>query len=226
MGIFLTVALVELILADQSPGLAEFLLVFVKQMGLGLTFGLLGGFLIVRMADGIDLEPGLYPIVVLAASLAVFGGTGAIGGSGFLAAYVAGLHAGNQQIAAKLALLRFQDAFTSVGPDRHVPGAWSAGHAVAISDPCAAGVRHRPLLDLRRASACGLALSPSVQLSAGRDRLHRLGRDTGRGVDRPRTSATGRRHSKWTALLQRRLHHGPRLAASAGLDHPADSEVA
>ena len=112
MGIFLTVALVELILADQSPGLAEFLLVFVKQMGLGLTFGLLGGFLIVRMANSIDLEPGLYPIVVLAASLAVFGGTGAIGGSGFLAAYVAGLYAGNQQIAAKLTLLRFQDAFT------------------------------------------------------------------------------------------------------------------
>ena len=113
MGIFLTVALVELILADQgAPDLAEVLLVFVKQMGLGLAFGLLGGFLIVRMANSIDLEPGLYPIVVLAASLAVFGGTGAIGGSGFLAAYVAGLYAGNQQIAAKLTLLRSQDGFT------------------------------------------------------------------------------------------------------------------
>lgn len=113
MGIFLTIALVELILADQgAPDLAEVLLVFVKQMGLGLAFGLLGGFLIVRMANSIDLEPGLYPIVVLAASLAVFGGTGAIGGSGFLAAYAAGLYAGNQQIAAKLTLLRSQDGFT------------------------------------------------------------------------------------------------------------------
>ena len=113
MGIFLTIALVELILADQgAPDLAEVLLVFVQQMGLGLTFGLLGGFLIVRMANSIDLEPGLYPIVVLAASLAVFGGTGAIGGSGFLAAYAAGLYAGNQQIAAKLTLLRSQDGFT------------------------------------------------------------------------------------------------------------------
>ena len=113
MGIFLTIALVELIFADQgAPDLAEVLLVFVKQMGLGLAFGLLGGFLIVRMANSIDLEPGLYPIVVLAASLAVFGGTGAIGGSGFLAAYAAGLYAGNQQIAAKLTLLRSQDGFT------------------------------------------------------------------------------------------------------------------
>jgi cell volume regulation protein A len=81
-------------------------------MGVGLAFGLAGGFLIVRMANAVQLEPGLYPIVVLAAALAVFGATGALGGSGFLAAYVAGIVAGNGQIAGKITLLRFQAGFT------------------------------------------------------------------------------------------------------------------
>ena len=113
IAIFLTVALLEMILApgDQS-GLSGFLLIFAKQMGLGLLMGLLGGYLIVRMANAINLEPGLYPVVVIAASLAVFGATGTIGGSGFLAAYVAGICAGNQQIAAKGTLLRVQAGFT------------------------------------------------------------------------------------------------------------------
>ena len=96
---------------DQS-GLPGFLLIFAKQMGLGLLMGLIGGYLIVRMANAINLEPGLYPVVVIAASLAVFGATGTIGGSGFLAAYVAGICAGNQQIAAKGTLLRVQAGFT------------------------------------------------------------------------------------------------------------------
>jgi cell volume regulation protein A len=81
-------------------------------MGLGLILGLAGGYLIVRMANAVELEPGLYPIVVLAAALAVFGATGALGGSGFLAAYVAGIVAGNSQITAKVTLLRFQAGFT------------------------------------------------------------------------------------------------------------------
>lgn len=113
MAIFLTVAFVELILAgDGQATLLNFLLIFVQQIGLGLIVGLVGGFLIVHLANSVKLEPGLYPIVVLAAALAVFGATGALGGSGFLAAYLAGLYAGNKEIAAKATLLRFQDGFT------------------------------------------------------------------------------------------------------------------
>jgi cell volume regulation protein A len=113
MAIFLTITLVELILANnERSALSYFLMSFVQQMGLGLILGLAGGYLIVRMANAVELEPGLYPIVVLAAALAVFGATGALGGSGFLAAYVAGIVAGNSQITAKVTLLRFQAGFT------------------------------------------------------------------------------------------------------------------
>jgi cell volume regulation protein A len=113
MAIFLTITLVELILANnQQSALSHFLMSFVQQMGLGLILGGAGGYLIVRMANAVELEPGLYPIVVLAAALAVFGATGALGGSGFLAAYVAGIFAGNSPITAKVTLLRFQAGFT------------------------------------------------------------------------------------------------------------------
>jgi cell volume regulation protein A len=113
IAIFLTIMIVGLMLGDnEQSSAAHLILNFVRQMGMGLIFGLAGGFLIVRMANAVQLEPGLYPIVVLAAALAVFGAAGALGGSGFLAVYVAGIYAGNSQIAAKLTLRRFQDGVT------------------------------------------------------------------------------------------------------------------
>jgi potassium/hydrogen antiporter len=114
MAIFLTVTLVELILANEAAGSAAIELFgsFVRQMGLGLALGLAGGFLIVRILNSVQLEAGLYPIVVLASSLVVFGAAGMLGGSGFLAVYVAGLYAGNQQIMGKAGLRRFQDGLT------------------------------------------------------------------------------------------------------------------
>jgi cell volume regulation protein A len=81
-------------------------------MGLGFVLGLAGGFAIVRLVNRLDLESGLYPIVVLAASLVLFGIAGALHCSGFLAVYVAGLYAGNRRLRQALALRRFQDGMT------------------------------------------------------------------------------------------------------------------
>ena len=49
---------------------------------------------------------------MLTLSLMVFAGAGAIGGSGFLAVYLAGLVAGNSQIRATTILKRFQDGMS------------------------------------------------------------------------------------------------------------------
>jgi cell volume regulation protein A len=78
-------------------------------MGIGLIAGLAGGAMIVTLANRLDIERGLAPIFVLALSLLVFSVTGAIGGSGFLAVYVAGLYSGNRQIKAGPALRSFQE---------------------------------------------------------------------------------------------------------------------
>jgi len=114
MAIFLTITLIEVIVGGppESGVTLTFLLAFVREMGLGLLLGLGGGFLIVRLVNRLELESGLYPIVVLAAALALFSVAGLIHGSGFLAVYVAGLYAGNRRLRAALALRRFQDGMT------------------------------------------------------------------------------------------------------------------
>jgi cell volume regulation protein A len=78
-------------------------------MVLGAAVGMLGGFAIARMVERLDLDQGLQPIFVLTLSLLVFAGAGAIGGSGFLAVYLAGLVAGNSKIRGAAGLKRFQD---------------------------------------------------------------------------------------------------------------------
>ncbi|HWT31160.1 MAG TPA: potassium/proton antiporter, partial [Propylenella sp.] len=114
MAIFLTVTFIELIAAQEpaSGMTAEFLLAFVREMGLGLLLGLAGGYAIVRLVNRLDLESGLYPIVVLASSLVLFGIAGVLHCSGYLAVYVAGLIAGNRRLRQALTLRRFQDGMT------------------------------------------------------------------------------------------------------------------
>ncbi len=114
MAIFLVVTLLELAGAGApEAGLTlGFALAFIREMGLGLILGLAGGFAIVRLVNRLDLESGLYPVVVLAASLVLFGIAGALHCSGFLAVYVAGLYAGNRKLRQSLALRRFQDGMS------------------------------------------------------------------------------------------------------------------
>lgn len=115
MAIFLTITLVELIVAGAT-GPADiswgFLGAFVMQMGLGLVFGVAAGYLIVFGVDRIRLEPGLYPIVILGLALCAFAATTILGGSGFLAVYIAGLVLGNRTFRGGTAFRRFQDGLT------------------------------------------------------------------------------------------------------------------
>ena len=114
MAIFLTMALVQLLSSSQgySGFDLDLLRLFIEQMGLGLALGLIGGTLIVFVLRRISIERGLAPIFMLAMALLVFSYTGAVGGSGFLAVYVAGIYAGSQKIPANGAITRFQDGMT------------------------------------------------------------------------------------------------------------------
>jgi cell volume regulation protein A len=114
MAIFIAVTLVELIaIGTPEEGVSlAFVFAFLREMGLGFLVGVLGGVAIVRLVNRLDLESGLYPVVVLAASLVLFGIAGVIHCSGFLAVYVAGLIAGNRRLRQALLLRRFQDGMT------------------------------------------------------------------------------------------------------------------
>ena len=114
MAIFLAIALVELISnGSGSEGLSlELLKLFVEQMGIGLILGLAGGASIALILRRLHIEQGLAPIFMLALALMIFSFTGMIGGSGFLAVYVAGIYAGSRKLPATVAIKRFQDGMT------------------------------------------------------------------------------------------------------------------
>lgn len=95
MAIFLTLMLVELLVGDIG-GSVETLLFFISQFGIGLIVGLGGGWLSAKLLRWLDLAPGLYAMLALALGFSVFGLTSVLGGSGFLAIYLAGLMIGNQ----------------------------------------------------------------------------------------------------------------------------------
>ncbi|MDQ0457036.1 potassium/proton antiporter [Rhizobium paknamense] len=114
MAIFLTMALVEALRQGKDHTQLDFdmLRLFIEQMGMGLALGLVGGAVIVFIVKKIPIERGLLPIIVLALSMVVFSYTGAVGGSGFLAVYVAGIYAGNRKIPGTASITRFQEGMT------------------------------------------------------------------------------------------------------------------
>lgn len=116
IAIFLTLTLTGVIAAANTPEphaiALDFALGFLRQMALGALVGLAGGYLIARLVAFLRLEQGLMPIFVLALSLLVFAAAGSVGGSSFLAVYIAGLVAGNSRMRSTKLVKRFQDGVT------------------------------------------------------------------------------------------------------------------
>ncbi len=114
MAIFLTLLMVGIVSSGKGAGAFDLsmLLLFVEEMGLGLVMGLAGGMMIVTVINRVATDRGLAPIFVLALALLLFAFPGVLGGSGFLAVYVAGLFAGNKRIQSAASIRRFQDGMT------------------------------------------------------------------------------------------------------------------
>ncbi|MEW6322180.1 MAG: potassium/proton antiporter [Acidobacteriota bacterium] len=115
MAIFLTVALVQ-VLTDRTapgPGLA---VLFVQQMGVGALVGLGSGWAAVGLINRVSLSAaGLYPVLAGACGLVAFGLAAALGGSGFLAIYLAGIVLGNSRLVFQRGTFRFMDGLAWIG---------------------------------------------------------------------------------------------------------------
>jgi len=112
LAIFLTLTLVSVTSAGWGGDWIDLALKLLWQAIGGVLFGGVGGIAIVALVNRVRLEPGLTPVVVIAFTVALFALTNEVGASGFLAAYLAGLVAGNARLQSVGTLRRFQDGVT------------------------------------------------------------------------------------------------------------------
>jgi cell volume regulation protein A len=111
MAMFLTVVATEALLAPGAAGAGEALRLFVEQLvlgaGGGVGVGLLGRFALraVRLPAA-----GLYPVVTVAVAFLSFGGASLVGGSGFLAVYLAGIALASGPLPYRAGVRRVHDS--------------------------------------------------------------------------------------------------------------------
>lgn len=109
MAIFLTVGLLEVLVNDIEPS-TGLLMLFVKQMGIGAVVGLTTAWLSIKLINRIHLSTsGLYPVLVTACGLLAFGAAANLGGSGFLAVFIAGVVIGNSRFVFQRDTFLFND---------------------------------------------------------------------------------------------------------------------
>ena len=110
MAIFLTIGCIELLAGRMEMG-PELLGLFASQMLVGGLVGLALGYAAVRCVNRINLDTaGLYPVLVSGFSLLTFGLAAWLGGSGFLAVYLAGIVIGNSRLVFQRGIRQFHDA--------------------------------------------------------------------------------------------------------------------
>lgn len=115
MAIFLTIGLIEVLRGEMELGLG-LLTLFVVQMGVGALAGFGAGWLTVQLINRINLQAaGLYPVLAGACGFVAFGLAAVLGGSGFLAVYLAGIVIGNSRIVFQSGTFRFMDGLAWMG---------------------------------------------------------------------------------------------------------------
>jgi cell volume regulation protein A len=114
VAILLVLGFIEWI---QRPdyGLGEMSVLFARQVVIGAVAGLGLGWLALHALRRVNLPtPGLYPVASLTVGALAFGAADILGGSGFLAIYLAGVTLGSAVIPAKRTITAFHDGLAWV----------------------------------------------------------------------------------------------------------------
>ena len=124
MAVFLTLALVGVVLGASASAAApptgwqlagHWADALLMQLGLGLLLGAAAGFGLAALLNWLraTVHPaaGVVGLVLLAAGLLLFAACGWLGGSGFLAVYVAGVLVGNRARKAVLPAMSIMDGY-------------------------------------------------------------------------------------------------------------------
>ncbi len=115
MAIFLTIGFI-MVIQTISMGLEPDKSLFIARFFAQLFIGGGCGFLLFNImrfcVNRVRFERALYPIFVLGLAMMGFAVTNMLGGSGYLAVYIAGLLLGNSHIQARSPILRFQQTIS------------------------------------------------------------------------------------------------------------------
>ena len=139
IAIFITLTLIGMLGIDHDATWLELAAQLARQVALGGLVGWLGGRCIALALNRLELPSGLHPLLAVAGAVAVFAFSNVLGGSGYLAVYLAGVVIGNRPVRAFANVLSVQDAATwlaqmvmflvlglLVTPSRLLESAWVA----------------------------------------------------------------------------------------------------
>lgn len=112
IAVFLVLLLTEYILAGGSMSSWDLAATVLRQAVLGAAAGLGGGLALVAILNRIVMPGGLHPLLVVATAVLIVAATSLAGGSGLLAAYIAGLVVANRPTRAYPSIVGFHDAVT------------------------------------------------------------------------------------------------------------------
>ncbi|GAA4434923.1 potassium/proton antiporter [Bremerella cremea] len=112
MAIFMTIGCIEMLKPGADVGWGGgLILMFFTQMIVGGLVGIAFGYIAVWLTNRLHLDTaGLYPLLATGMGLITFGLASYLGGSGFLAVYVAGIVIGNSKVVFKRGTLLFHNA--------------------------------------------------------------------------------------------------------------------
>jgi cell volume regulation protein A len=112
VAVFLTFSTIALIAANGHMSGWDVARSLLEEAGIGAAVGFIGGYGIVAGLNRLNLPTGLHPLLALAGAVFVFAAAAVLGGSGFLAAYLAGLIVGNRPVRAYASIISLNDAVT------------------------------------------------------------------------------------------------------------------
>lgn len=111
MAIFLTITLIEILTKGDIPLDTGILVLLFKSFGIGIFMGLALGALLAELIRHMHGNEGLHALLLGAGGVIIFAITNLLGGSGFLAIYIAGVVVGNRHGGISDNVLRNMNAF-------------------------------------------------------------------------------------------------------------------
>ena len=109
VAVLLVLGFIDL-LTRPGYGAADMVILFVRELGVGLLVGMLvGAFAVYALRRARLATAGLYPVASLTAAALAYGGADTLHGSGFLAVYLAGLVLGSAVIPAERTIVTFHE---------------------------------------------------------------------------------------------------------------------